>query len=201
MPNKEEPISLGNLATIATAGLAVAGALWFGLLSLGAAIAYGAVGVHPREVGLSSGTVVVQSAIGLTIAILVLSLVQVVAALFERVRTSHNAKPATAAKPFSSISFLVKGGLILLVVALVFVIAEAWRARVILRDGHRTTSIAPTGLPSPWGGQVADLAWAGGSLPIDPFYRPVRFTWVRRVARLSSTTPRRKKSGGCRTRR
>jgi hypothetical protein len=84
MPKQEEPISLSTLATIATAALAIAGALWFGLLSLGAVIAYGEVGVHLREIGLSSGTVLAQSAIGLSVAVVAISLIPIIAAFFAR---------------------------------------------------------------------------------------------------------------------
>ena len=52
-----------SMAGHATVILAVAGALWFGILSLGAVIVYAPVGVEPREVGLSSGTVLTQAAI------------------------------------------------------------------------------------------------------------------------------------------
>jgi hypothetical protein len=52
-----------TLGSIGTLGLAVIGALWFGLLSFGAAIVYAPLGVRPSEVGLSSTTVLAQSAI------------------------------------------------------------------------------------------------------------------------------------------
>jgi hypothetical protein len=75
--------SNGQLTTVAgltTAALAVAGVIWFGLLSLGAATAYGPAGVEPREIGLSSGTVLSQSAVGLALVVIVVALVQLVIA-------------------------------------------------------------------------------------------------------------------------
>jgi hypothetical protein len=57
-------VSLSTMAGLVTAVFAIAGAFWFGLLSLAAAIAYAPAGVRPREIGLSSGTVLAQSAIG-----------------------------------------------------------------------------------------------------------------------------------------
>ena len=55
-----------------TAAFALSGALWFGLLSFGAAIAYEPAGVRPREIGLSSGTVLTQAAVGLVLWVVLL---------------------------------------------------------------------------------------------------------------------------------
>ena len=53
-----------DLATPAATVFTLIGALWFGVLSLSVSIAYAAVGVTPREVGLASGAVLAQAGAG-----------------------------------------------------------------------------------------------------------------------------------------
>jgi hypothetical protein len=61
---------------------------------------------------------------------------------------------------------------IIVVMALLFVYFEASVARATLRDGHGKVSILPMGLPSPWGGHVADISWAEAK-PADAPVLPV----------------------------
>jgi hypothetical protein len=180
------PVSLSTIAGLVTALLAIAGAFWFGLLSLAATIAYEPAGVRPREIGLSSGTVLSQSAVGLAawIGTYMFLLVAYLVAVRTARRFSRQLPKGGDAESSGSTELrrnraeqrrdFVRGHLsrltprlILFTVFLVLapatylVLRDAQRAGDALEDGRRAKGpSALTGLPSPWGGEIVELAWA-----------------------------------------
>jgi hypothetical protein len=149
---------LTSLGAPATAILAVAGAAWYGLLSLGAAIAYVPLGVRPRETGLSSSTVLTQSAIGVVAAVAVFIVVQTALRLL--VGTAKgNGSPAR-----SPIGVLASAALGVWVVAGGIVLQDSVADRSAMKDGRKPGSVIP-GLLNPWGGEIATLAWSNEEPP------------------------------------
>jgi hypothetical protein len=74
-PEQQSAGSIGRqIAAYGTLALAVVGATVFGLLSLGAAIAYSPLGVRPSEIGLGSAALLTQSAIAVVFAAAVFAL-------------------------------------------------------------------------------------------------------------------------------
>jgi hypothetical protein len=169
---------LASLAAPVTAILALGGVAWFALLSLGAGIVYDSVGVQPREVGLSSGTLLGQSAIGLAVVIVV---VVVLERIFYFLVQAAAVSPDGSAAPTRkrSLSPTVRLATTLLTVstlATLIVLLNALDAKSDLKAGRRPTSALLPGLPSPWRGEIAKLAWSDknpsgfGALPSCALY-------------------------------
>jgi hypothetical protein len=171
----DSSLGLSALAGLATAAFAITGALWFGLLSLAAAIAYEPAGVRPREIGLSSGTVLTQSAVGLVAWVVVFGVANLIYAIVlgtwlrirrdrwlaeepelrESLERSNRRLTQRLIATFLTLLF----GLFVVVASRV--IGDAQRARDALREGRRakSSSFLTFGAPSPWSGEIVRLAW------------------------------------------
>jgi hypothetical protein len=128
----------------ASAALGVVGVVGYGLLSAGAARAYGAVGIEPREVGLSSGAVLAQTTISIGVVVAIMLAPIVVPRFRRRLRPQH---------------FAVLAGANLALTAFLVVLVSS-QARRDFRAGHRTAPLLGwLALPSPWQARIATLAW------------------------------------------
>lgn len=157
-PDAGSGITLSSVAGLVTAGVAIFGALWFGLLSYGAAIAYEPAGVRLREIGLGSGTVLSQAAVGVAIWGVIAVPIGALYVLWARVSLrARGIKPG---------KWAVLGALGLVLFAVVAatvgnVLGNAYRARDGLRKGERAEDARLTfGIRNPWGGEIARIDWA-----------------------------------------
>jgi hypothetical protein len=174
-------VDLASLAAPATAILAVAGAAWYGLLSLGAVIVYDPLGVQPREVGLTGGTVLAQSAIGLAASLVLLFVLERVTLFLTVLVTVRPVESAAVPdrRP-SLLRSLAFTSAIIGTVAIFVVLWSSLDARDDLESGRRPSSGILPGLdpvfPSPWQGEIAEIDWAGdkpsgfGDLPSCALY-------------------------------
>jgi hypothetical protein len=152
------PSNLGTLAGFSTLAIAVAGAAWFALLSFAAAIAYAPLGVRPNEIGLSSGTLLTQSAIlwvGVGVTGLVASAI-VVWVLWGRSVREDRSKQVGLVLGFVT-------GTVLTSVA-TGVLWPAVEARHALKKGHKPGPIATVFFlfhtDNPWSAEIASFSWA-----------------------------------------
>jgi hypothetical protein len=139
---------VGTISRSAAGAIAILGVLWFGLLSVGAAIVYTPLGVRPSEIGLGSGTVLGQSAVALIVLLVLYGLVAALWAIgLSRVKSRRRRSTLPV---------------LLAAIALVFAassIFDAFYAREHLEKGKVSPRPLPW-LPGTWSGEVADLAWA-----------------------------------------
>jgi hypothetical protein len=162
-PPKPEPRAgsgfiLSSVGGLVTAGVALVGALWFGLLSLGAAIAYEPAGVRPREIGLGSGTVLTQAGVGFVIGFVIwaLGFLAMMLAPWAYSRWRGGERPKWLSRGLLGLA-LVPG----VVIPVFGVQSDARRARDALREGERVGNPRlHIGIRNPWGGEIAEIAWA-----------------------------------------
>ncbi len=127
--------ALAQLAGLTSGATIMLGAIGYGLLSAGAAHAYAAVGVEPREIGMSSGVVLAQAAIAIGLVVVIMIAPAVAAMFFGRLRRSHDVAVLVAVN-------------LALTAALVFHASS--EARTSFQEGKRTPPIlGPLALPPP----------------------------------------------------
>lgn len=156
----------GTLRKI-TAIVAIVGATAFGIHSLAAAWVYDPLGIQPRDVGLSSGTLLAQTSAGLVAALMLLLVLFVGVELVRAIRRfnkEHRGVDLEASEPgILSLLFVelkvrvaaaTVGAVILWIVAALGVYGySAVEARESFRHGERPRFIP--GFPAPWRGEVA----------------------------------------------
>jgi hypothetical protein len=150
-PEQQSAGSIGRqIAAYGTLTLAVVGAILFGLLSLGAAVAYSPLGVRPNEIGLGSAALLTQSAIALVFVGAVLALGDLVL-LYKAERARFMTTPRLRRLLPSLIPLL-------LFTVTGVVLIPAFAARSALEDGSKPKSLFLT--VNPWSAEVAHVAWA-----------------------------------------
>jgi hypothetical protein len=150
-PEQQSAGSIGRqIAAYGTLALAVVGAMVFGLLSLGAAIAYSPLGVRPSEIGLGSAALLTQSAIAVVFAAAVFGLADLVL-MYQTERSFSLTTPRLQRLVPKLILY------VLIIVAGVLLI-PAFTARSALENGSKPNTLILT--LNPWSAEVAHVAWA-----------------------------------------
>jgi hypothetical protein len=151
-----------------SAFVGIAGLLWYCVASLAAGYVYEPLGVQPREVGLSSSTLVAQATIGLLATFLLLAIGVVVAMFillardvgaFRHAQTEAEGWGQLIVLSVAGVFATAAGVLVSIVIALALLVFIASSERESLREGHSPGFIF--GLSPPWTGEVATLRWTG----------------------------------------
>lgn len=152
-PPGESSGSVGNdltaWATVLSAATAIGAVIEYGLLSIGAARTYQAIGVEPREIGLSSGVVLAQTTISIG-AVAVLMIAPMTIAIFR-----GWFKRAHYFGILAAVNLVLTGAL---------VVYASNEARSALEKGHSTPPLfGSLALPSPWHAEIARIVWLNES--------------------------------------
>lgn len=145
-PGEALSSTLIQVLSQASAAIAVVGVTGYGLLSAGAARAYEAVGIEPREIGLSSGVVLAQTTIGIGVVVAIMLAPIGIPQWRRGLRAKHFALLAA----------------VNLVCTAALVVIVSGQARRDFRAGHRTDPlIGVLALPTPWHAGIAKPSWVG----------------------------------------